>query len=210
MSKQLLTEYRIWNPKKCLLIEQTENGLEKIYLTGKIQEAEAKNQNERWYPKPILEREVDNFKQIIENNTTQALGELDHPDNTIVNLEKVSHIMRDIWWKGNEVWGKIEILGGPEGKGGTPNGRILESLVRRGLSVGISSRGIGSTLEEDGREVVQDDYQIITFDIVSNPSTKEAFLIKENYKKRSIPLSKEQERAIKFFKINNIINKILK
>lgn len=210
MAKQILTECRIWNPKNCLIIEQTENGLEKLYLTGKIQEAEAKNQNERWYPRDLLEREVENFKAIIESNTTQALGELDHPDNAVVNLEKVSHIMRGIWWKGNEVWGKIEILGGLEGKGGTPNGRILESLVRRGLSVGISSRGVGSTLEEDGREVVQEDYQIITFDIVSNPSTRDAFLIKENYKKRSIPLTKKQESAIKFFKINNVINKILR
>lgn len=207
--KLLLVEYRLFNSKNYLITEDV-NGVEKIFLTGKIQEAEAMNQNERWYPKNLLEREVNNFKQIIASNSTQALGELDHPDSTVINLANASHIMRDIWWKGNEVWGKVEVLNGPDPYG-TPKGRVLESLVRRKLSIGISSRGVGSTMEDSkGREIVQEDFQIITFDIVSNPSTRNAFLMKEHYAKISKPLSESQWNKLKYFRLNNVLNKILK
>lgn len=208
-NKALLTECRIWNTSKQLVIEQTEKGIQKLFLKGKIQEAEAENQNERFYPMHILEREVENFKKIIASNSTQAIGELDHPENAVVNLENASHIMRDIWWQGREVWGKLEVLNGPDPYG-TPKGRILESLIRRGLTVGISSRGVGSTVDDrNGKEVIQDDYQIITFDIVSNPSTRGAFLLKENYAKLSKPLTPKQLDNIKYFKLNNILTKIL-
>lgn len=207
--KLLLTEYRALNIDKNVIYE-TVHGIQKIFIVGKIQEAEAVNQNERIYPKAILEREVENFKEIIKSKSTQACGELDHPESTVVNLKNASHIMRDIWWQGNEVWGKLELLSGPD-PFGTPDGRIAESLVRRKLAIGVSSRGVGSTVETDeGREIVQEDFQIITWDLVSNPSTRGAFLLKEGYKKLSRPLTENQLNKIKYFRLNNILNKFNK
>lgn len=201
----LLKEYRLFQTKNNFIVESVDAGFQAITLKGKLQEAEALNHNERWYPMPILEREIENFKVLIKEN--RSLGELDHPDNATVNLANVSHIIRELWWEGKEVWGRIELLNGQDPYG-TPSGRILESLVRRGVTLGISSRGVGSTkADADGREVVQSDYQLITWDFVSNPSTHNAFMMKENrtYQTSRI-LKPEEKEKMKYEKLNRVLD----
>ena len=136
-------------------------------LSGLMQEAEVKNGNGRMYSKDILIREVNNYKRLVEQN--RALGELDHPDSPIVNLNNASHLVTDIWMEGPKCFGKIKVLP-------SPSGRILDSLVKSGVQLGISSRGLGSLQEKNGVNMVQDDFQLICFDMVSDPSTPNAFM----------------------------------
>jgi len=208
-NKYLLKECRLFVTKNNFLVEHVDPGFERIIMKGKLQEAEAMNHNERWYPMEILEREVEQFNQLIKEG--RSVGELDHPDNAIVNLANASHIIKELWWQGKELWGRVELLNGPEPYS-TPSGRILEALVRRGVTLGISSRGIGSTRQDnEGREIVQPDYQLITWDFVSNPSTKQAFMLKENrYYQISKPLTIEEKEELKYVKLNSVLSKILK
>ena len=141
-----------------------------VILSGKLQEADAKNGNGRKYPKHILEREMKNYQKLIDEK--RALGELDHPEDSVINLKNASHCVTEVWWKGPEVHGKIKVLN-------TPSGRILQELVKEGIKLGISSRGLGSVKEEKGNTIVEDDFQLICFDMVSEPSTNDAFMIKE-------------------------------
>lgn len=207
MNKLLLKEIRLWNTQN-FIIEDASEGFQKIFMKGKLQEAEALNQNERYYPQWILEREVENFqKKIVEKRST---GELDHPADAVVSLAKVSHIIREIWWQGKEVWGRVEVFNGPDPYG-TGSGRIIETLCRRGVTLGISSRGVGSTeRDHEGREVVQSDYQLITWDFVSDPSTYGAFLVKEGYSGLSRPLTLDENKLIKNEKVRQVLSKILK
>jgi len=138
-----------------------------MILTGKLQEADRPNGNKRKYPMGVMEREVGKYKQIVDDN--RALGELDHPDSSIVNLANVSHMVIDIWMEGPKVMGKCKVLD-------TPAGQILRSLVDAGVKIGISSRGMGSVSERMGETIVEDDFQLICFDIVSEPSTPNAFI----------------------------------
>jgi hypothetical protein len=138
-----------------------------MILTGKLQEADRPNGNKRKYPMGVMEREVGKYKQIVDDN--RALGELDHPDSSIVNLANVSHMVVDIWMEGPKVMGKCKVLD-------TPAGQILRSLVDAGVKIGISSRGMGSVSERMGETIVEDDFQLICFDIVSEPSTPNAFI----------------------------------
>jgi len=139
----------------------------KLIVSGVLQRAGAKNQNGRVYPKDILSREVQQYQQLIDER--RALGELDHPDSSVVNLQNVSHNVVEIGWEGDDVVGKVEILP-------TPSGNILRELFRSGIRLGISSRGMGSVKDgADGLEV-QEDFNLIAFDFVSNPSTHGAFL----------------------------------
>lgn len=141
-----------------------------MYLTGIIQKAKEKNQNGRVYPREVLEREIENYQKIVQDN--RALGELDHPEDSVVNLKNVSHLMTKIWWEGNNVMGKCKILN-------TPSGQILRSLVDSGVTLGISSRGMGSVHEDRmGNTIVEDDFNLICFDFVSDPSTIGAFMSK--------------------------------
>lgn len=143
-----------------------------IYLTGVLQRADAKNGNGRIYRKHILEREAKLYEQIINEN--RALGELDHPDSTTINLNNVCHIVEKIWWEGDELKGKLRVLKHH------PKGRILEGLLLDGVEFGISSRAIGSVTEAEEGIIVEDDLQLICFDIVQEPSTKDAFLMQES------------------------------
>ena len=136
-------------------------------LSGLMQEAGVKNGNGRMYSKEILMREVNNYKRLVKSN--RALGELDHPDSPIVNLNNASHIVTEIWMDGSKCYGKIKVLP-------TPAGKILEGLVKSGVGLGISSRGVGSLQEVNGVNMVQDDFQLICFDMVSDPSTPNAFM----------------------------------
>ena len=175
MSKKLLREYyELCDGGSCpdVLTESEKKFVADggVILSGKLQEADAKNGNGRKYPKHILEREMKNYQKLIDER--RALGELDHPEDSVINLKNASHCVTEVWWKGPEVHGKIKVLN-------TPSGRILQELVKEGIKLGISSRGLGSVKEEKGNTIVEDDFQLICFDMVSEPSTNDAFMIKE-------------------------------
>jgi hypothetical protein len=172
MSRQLLTEFNeLCKDGICrdLLSErekrEMDNGV--LYLSGRIQTADKKNGNGRSYPYSVLKREIDNYKKIVQDN--RACGELDHPDDSVINLKNVSHIITDVWWEGKDVMGKIKVLD-------TPSGRILKDLINAGVKLGISSRGLGSVKESMGNTVVQEDFELICFDMVSEPSTPNAYV----------------------------------
>jgi len=138
-----------------------------MMLSGKLQEAECENGNGRMYPQGILEREVKKYAAVVEDR--RALGELDHPESSIINLANVSHMITKVWMEGASVMGKCKVLN-------TPAGQILRSLVESDVKIGISSRGMGSVTESGGKTIVEDDFQLISFDIVSEPSTPNAFM----------------------------------
>jgi hypothetical protein len=162
------------------------------YLSGLMQEAEKLNGNGRLYSRQIMEREVQNYKKLVDER--RALGELDHPDDSVINLKNCSHLVIDLWMDGCKVMGKIEVLN-------TPAGNILQSLVRSGVKMGISSRGMGSIREQNGKTIVEDDFQLICFDMVSDPSTQGAFMVTEAKRTPNI--------FTKADKINRIMNDIL-
>jgi hypothetical protein len=165
----------------------------KLVVSGVLQRAGAKNQNGRVYPKDILEREVQQYQQLIDER--RALGELDHPDSSIVNLQNVSHNVIEIKWDGDNVIGRVEILP-------TPSGNILRELFKSGIRLGISSRGMGSVKENDDGLEVQEDFNLIAFDFVSNPSTHGAFLSPVNE-------SVNTEVCDTYCKTEDIIGKII-
>ncbi len=143
----------------------------RLRLRGPMQRAEAANQNKRMYPRRILQREFKNYLKAVAEN--RAMGELDHPDTSTVSLEKVSHIVREMGWDGDTWVGVIEVLP-------TPMGKILENLVDSGVTLGISSRGVGTTSKnESGLDIVQDDFTLVCFDMVAEPSTHGAYMIPE-------------------------------
>ena len=165
-----------------------------IFLTGKLQEADVQNGNGRIYPKAIMEREIKNYGKLIKE--MRALGELDHPESSVINLQNVSHMVTEAWMDGCSVMGKIKVLS-------TPSGKILNELINSGVQVGISSRGLGSVKENNGQTLVEDDFQLICFDIVSDPSTPGAFMsLTEN----KDPINKIFTKADR---INRILNDIL-
>jgi len=166
--RQLLVEYTPLQYDRQLITEAiNNNGV--IRIKGIFQRAESENQNGRRYPRPILERECQ--KYLTEFVTQRrALGELDHPESTVVNLKNVSHNVVDMHWEGNDLVGEMEILS-------TPSGNIVKELMRNGIRLGVSSRGVGSVRQIGESQVqVEDDFNLICFDIVSNPSTHGAFL----------------------------------
>ena len=166
---RLITEWTNFEYDPQIIKEQKSLG-KPIMMKGILQKAETLNQNGRVYPKIILEREIRNYQKFIKEN--RALGELDHPDSSVVELKNSSHIVREAHMDGNIVYGTVEILN-------TPSGKILQSLVESGVTLGISSRGVGSTRSEGNMQIVQDDFQLICWDFVSEPSTPGAFMMKE-------------------------------
>jgi len=164
-----------------------------MMLTGKLQEADVQNGNGRVYPQTVLAREVKRYAQVVEDR--RALGELDHPDSSIVNLANVSHLITEVWMEGPAVMGKAKVLE-------TPSGQILKALVESGVKIGISSRGMGSVSERMGKTIVEDDFQLICFDIVSEPSTPNAFMALSEGKLMN-------EQAEKSNKIINLMNEII-
>jgi hypothetical protein len=174
---QVLTEYHQINLPNQLL-EAYQPGKPMIIPGVVIQRSNAKNRNGRVYPADVLRREIDKYNDTMVK-TNRALGELDHSDSNVVNLKNVSHNIKKIYWKGDDVCGDIEILDGDE----FPAGRIAAGLLRRGIPVGISSRGMGSVHEShDGTVTVNDDFNLLTFDLVSFESTQGANLnLREGY-----------------------------
>ena len=175
MSKVLLREYyELCEGGVCrdLLTEEekkfvTDGGM---ILSGIMQMAETVNGNGRMYPSSVLQKEVKNYQKLVQDR--RALGELDHPDDSVINLKNASHLVTSCWMEDKKVMGKIKVLE-------TPSGKILRSLVEGGCAIGISSRGMGSVTENNGQTIVEDDFQLICFDVVSEPSTPGAFMMKE-------------------------------
>jgi|TARA_R110000803_G_scaffold206529_1_gene273852 hypothetical protein len=198
MSKPLLVEYMQFNPIGSL---NESNGAKYgipggFVVQGILQRSEAKNHNGRVYPKSILMRECQRYqKEYIDQN--RALGELDHPESSVVNLNNVSHNVLKIWWEGDDLKGVVQVLD-------TPSGKILKSLFKEGITLGISSRGLGSVkeLRNEGVVEVQDDFELICWDFVSNPSTQGAFMgmMKESVNKTI---------TNKYGNVNDIITSIL-
>jgi hypothetical protein len=160
----------------------------RLTLKGPMQRCEAPNQNKRIYPRRVLQREFENYQKAVNEN--RAMGELDHPETSTVSLEKVSHVVREMWWDGNTWMGRIEVLP-------TPCGKILENLIDSGVTLGISSRGVGSTsTNESGLDLVQDDFTLVCFDMVAEPSTHGAYMFAESVdKNRGAVLSRPDRIA---------------
>jgi len=167
-----------------------------FYLTGILQMGGTKNGNGRKYPTPVLEREMNNYEMLIKQR--RAYGELDHPDSSVVDLKNASHLVTRWWMDEQRVMGVIKVLD-------TPAGEIVKGIIRSGGQIGISSRGLGSVVNEtNGVSMVQDDFQLICFDIVADPSTPGAFMnptkIREN---------KQVRIHNKEYRVNALINSIL-
>jgi len=194
----LLTEWTPFSFDLKTMKENREQNGGKLMMKGILQKAETLNQNGRVYPQDILEREVRNYQKFIREN--RALGECDHPDSSVVELKKVSHIIREAHMEGNICYGTVEILD-------TPCGKILQSLVEAGVTLGISSRGVGSTRKSGDTQIVQDDFQLICWDFVSEPSTPGAFMMSEGRQIKSSELAKTFNRSDRIDRIfNDILN----
>ena len=201
MTKTLLIDYTAFQASPKMITESEKNNGGKVVVQGVLQRAGSKNQNGRVYPKPILEREVKNYKNL-QIKERRALGELDHPESSVVNLQNVSHNVQDVWWNGDDVVGRVEVLT-------TPAGNILKELLRAGIKLGISSRGLGSVKPIDENTVaVEDDFELICWDFVSNPSTHGAFMqpVTEGVSKQT---TNEWTSCDRYCKVNSIIRDIL-
>ena len=166
------------------------------YLTGILQKGNTPNGNKRKYPTSVLEREMKNYDMLIKQR--RAFGELDHPDTSVVDLKNASHMVTRYWMDGDTVMGAIKILD-------TPCGEIVKGIVKSGGQVGISSRGLGSVVNEsNGTSIVQEDFTLICFDIVADPSTPGAFMNPQKIRE-----SKELKVHDKDYRVNSILNSIL-
>jgi|TARA_R110000824_G_scaffold123660_2_gene281694 hypothetical protein len=196
MSKKLLREYyELCEGGICqdLLTESEKKFVAEggMILSGKLQEAEIENGNRRVYTSEVLRREMKNYEKLVREH--RALGELDHPEDSVINLKNASHLVIDIWWDGNSVMGKVKVLD-------TPSGKCLRSLVDSGVSLGISSRGLGSVSEGmNGAVIVQEDFQLICFDFVSEPSTPGAYMsLQEGIEKQIFSKADRINRALNY------------
>jgi len=168
MERTLLVDTIPFDVSREKINESISNNGGRLVVSGVLQRAESKNQNGRVYPKEVLVREAKKYAQEFIKER-RAMGELDHPDSSVVNLQNVSHNILEMSWKGNDLVGTVEVLS-------TPAGNILRELFKSGIKLGISSRGLGSIKNEAQGDEVQDDFELIGFDFVSNPSTHGAFL----------------------------------
>lgn len=194
---KLLNSYETFSYTPEMIKESRERHGGKIVMKGILQKADTLNQNGRIYPADVLEREIRNYQKFIVEN--RALGELDHPESSVVNLKNVSHLIKEAHLDKGVVYGTVEILD-------TPSGKILQSLVESGVKLGISSRGVGSTKKQGDYHVVQDDFQLICWDYVSEPSTPGAFMLPEGK-----TINSQELRSIfnKSDRVDRILNDIL-
>jgi len=198
MGKKLLREYyELCEGGVCqdLLTEDEKRYVANggMILSGKLQEADVQNGNGRVYPHAVLMREMKNYSKLVKEK--RALGELDHPEDSVINLKNASHMVTDVWWDQKNVMGKVKVLD-------TPSGGILKSLVQSGVKLGISSRGMGSVQESAGQTIVEDDFQLICFDFVSEPSTPNAFMMQEAKNFNNQVFTKAD-------RINRLLNEVL-
>ncbi len=188
----LLVETHVFKPRRAQLSEN-KSGRGLPLVEGILATAEVKNGNGRYYSKELWQREIDKYMPLVKEN--RAMGELDHPESSVINLKNVSHNISDMWWDGDNVMGKIEILP-------TPSGNILKALIENGITVGVSSRGMGSLKQVGETMEVQDDFELLCWDFVSTPSNPDSFmhLVKE---------SKEYKAQDKYKLVNGILGEIL-
>ena len=191
MNKKLLIETNTFKPIS-FLTENVSKETGNLIVEGILATAEVKNGNGRYYAKDLWEREMDKYSQSIKER--RAMGELDHPESQVINLKNVSHLISEYWWDGDNVMGKIEILP-------TPSGNILKELIKAGVTVGVSSRGMGS-LEQNGSVMeVQDDFELLCWDFVSTPSNPGSYMKTLHEGLQSVTYD--------YTKVNNIIHEIL-
>ena len=202
--KQLIVDYLPFQitPEKINESMKENNG--KLVVKGVLQRAEAKNQNGRIYPRETLVREAKKYmKEFV--NEKRAMGQLDHPESSVVNLQNVSHNITEMHFEGDNLLGTVEILT-------TPSGNILRELFKNGIKLGISSRGMGSVetvTEDSGDQVVkvQPDFELIAFDFVSNPSTHGAFMYPMN---EAVDNTQQGRTCGEYCKVESIINDIMR
>ena len=197
MSKKLLVDYVPFDVQPSVIKEAVANN-KKVKVAGVLQRANTKNQNGRIYPKDILAREAKEYSEV-QVKERRALGELDHPDSSVVNLSNVSHNVTEMHWDGDDLVGTVEVLS-------TPSGNILQELFVNGIRLGISSRGLGTINETYRGSEVQDDFELIAFDFVSNPSTHGAFMAPMNEGKEERELG---HKCGKWCKVEHTIMEIL-
>jgi len=199
MEKQLLVDYTVFEISPQQINESMAQNGGRLIVSGVLQRAESRNHNGRVYPRNTLVREAKKYEDTFIKER-RALGELDHPESSVVNLGNVSHNIMEMYWKGNDLVGKVEVLP-------TPAGNILKSLFQSGIRLGISSRGLGSVKEVmregEGTVEVQPDFELIAFDFVSNPSTHGAFLSPVNE-------SVKPHIVNKYNNINQLIGNIIR
>lgn len=153
--------------ESCEIIKESTSNKSGLKFRGKFQEANRENKNRRVYTKPVLETNVERLMETVKANG--LMGELDHPTDSIVHLANVSHIITNLWWENDILMGEGQVLD-------TPLGRVLRTLIEGGARIGISSRGVGSgRTNENGVLVISENYRLITFDAVADPSTHQAF-----------------------------------
>ena len=191
--KQLLVDHTPFHVAKLTLSEGKEGTGTRMRIKGKLQEAEVKNGNGRVYPMNILRKQVEMYtKGPVATRT--ATGELDHPESSIINLNNVSHIITKVWWEGNDVMGELELLN-------TPSGKIAQEIVLAGIPLGISSRGMGSVKQLGETVEVQDDFELLCWDLVSVPSTPGAYM--------SLSEGKKVQSSKDYSKVNGLITEII-
>ena len=201
--KQLIVDYLPFQITPEQINESIKENDGKLIVRGVLQRAEAKNQNGRIYPRETLMREAKKYmKEFV--NEKRAMGELDHPESSVVNLQNVSHNVTEMHFEGDNLLGTVDVIV-------TPSGNILKELFKSGIKFGISSRGMGSveTVNEDGDQVVkvQPDFELIAFDFVSNPSTHGAFMYPMN---ESVDKSQQGRTCGEYCKVESIINDIMR
>ena len=189
----LLTETHIFKPSPMSLTEGKISKRGLPLVEGILATAEIKNGNGRYYSRELWEREINKYLPLVRDN--RAMGELDHPESSVINLKNVSHNISDMWWDGDHVMGKIEILP-------TPSGNILKALIESNITVGVSSRGMGSLEDKGGILEVQDDFELLCWDFVSTPSNPNSFMHTINENKTTSP-------HLKYTNVNSIISEIL-
>jgi hypothetical protein len=191
MDKSLLIETISFQPRAFTLVE-AKGGSGLPLVEGVLATAEIKNGNGRYYSKKIWDREIDKYMDSVRQN--RAVGELDHPESTVINLKNVCHNIKDIWWDGDHIMGKIEILP-------TPSGNILQALIGSGITVGVSSRGMGSVRQMGETLEVQEDFELLCWDFVSTPSNPGSWMT---------PLHESLDKTLpNYSKANEIIREIL-
>jgi len=188
----LLIEYTPFRPT----ITESKQRPGVFEVTGVMQRANAKNQNGRVYTKDTLKREVEKYMESFVK-VGNAYGELDHPESPIVSLKNASHVVKDLWWDGDDLMGKVELLN-------TPSGNIVKEIIKGGHTIGISSRGTGSVRQtSEGTLMVQPDFELVCWDFVSNPSTHGAFM-------NQVSLNEVKQVVDRYSKLHNIIGDILR
>jgi len=204
MAKQVIVSTRPFEFTPKQIEESIKKNSGNLVVKGVLQKAKEQNQNGRVYTRKLLEREAGKYQELITDK--RALGELDHPDSAIVNLQNVSHNVKKMWWDGDSLMGMVEVLG-------TPAGNILKELFKAGITLGISSRGMGTTREHEGKTLVNDDFELVAFDFVSNPSTRGAFLEPVNAITESVVVEKKVVTngrvCTKYCKVEGLVHEIL-